>query len=354
MIPRGVVLPALVLCLGLAAAACRPAADKASPGPDAASPGLDAPIVSTPTSTEPSSQPAAAPTACRADDASPVEDPAWQVGSSQDVEILPIVMSSLVTVGPGRFLYNVTDADYQIIASPEIPTAVSFYAIERDPESPAFEVEGAYLDTQLGRGLYRASAEFDCAGEWGAEVSVRYPDGHSASERIRFQVHESGTTPAIGDPAPRSDSATATSIEEIGRISTDPDPYPGAYERTVGEVVTAGQPSLVFFATPAFCQTGFCGPTVELVKSVALDYEDRVGFVQVEPYKLHVTENGLQPELDENGRLQRVEAVVDYGIPIEPYLFLVDAEGDVFAKFEGVVGADELRAAIEDALAEAA
>jgi len=38
---------------------------------------------------------------------------------------------------------------------------------------------------------------------------------------------------------------------------------------------------------------------------------------------------------------------------VEPYLFVVDAAGDVFAKFEGVVGEDELRASIEDALAHA-
>jgi hypothetical protein len=29
---------------------------------------------------------------------------------------------------------------------------------------------------------------------------------------------------------------------------------------------------------------------------------------------------------------------------------VVDAEGDVFAKFEGVIGADELRLAIDDVL----
>ena len=71
------------------------------------------------------------------------------------------------------------------------------------------------------------------------------------------------------------------------------------------------------------------------------------------PYELHVTENGLQPRLSPEGRLQPVQAVMDYGIPVEPYLFVVDAEGDVFAKYEGVVGADELRAAIEDVLAQA-
>ena len=43
-------------------------------------------------------------------------------------------------------------------------------------------------------------------------------------------------------------------------------------------------------------------------------------------------------------------AALEWGIPVEPYLFLLDADGDVFAKFEGVVGGDELRAAVEDVL----
>ena len=115
--------------------------------------------------------------------------------------------------------------------------------------------------------------------------------------------------------------------------------------------MTSGRPSLVFFATPAFCQTGFCGPTVELVKSVAIEHEGEIEFVNVEPYELHLTENNLQPLLDDAGQLQPVQAALDYGIPVEPYLFLVDADGNVFSKFEVAIGGDELRAAIEDVLA---
>ncbi len=278
----------------------------------------------------------------------------WPVGGSGNPEIIPLIVSSLVSVGPSRLLYGVTDGDYRVLNSPDVATSIDFYALERDPNVPTQSVEGVFLDTQISRGLYRASVDFDCAGEWGAEVSATLPDGSTATERMRFEVHPVGTTPAIGQPAPRSDSPTASTIAELRSISTDANPFPGAFERTVGEVVAAGQPSLVFFATPAFCQTGYCGPTVNLVKSVAIDYEDEIGFVNVEPYELHMTENGLQPKLDADGQLQPVQAVLDYGIPIEPYLFLVDAEGDVFAKFEGVVGTDELRAAIEDAIAEAA
>jgi len=268
-------------------------------------------------------------------------------------EIIPIIASSLVSVGPSRFLYSLTDSDYQVLTAADVVPSIDFYALERDAASPAASIDAVYLDTLLGRGLYRATVDFDCAGEWGAEVSAHLPDGSTATERMRFRVHPQGTTPAIGAPAPRSDSPTASTISELQLISTDPNPFPGSFERTVAEVVTAGQPSLVFFATPAFCQTGYCGPTVNLVKSVAIDYEDDIGFVNVEPYELHMTENGLQPSLDEDGALMPVQSVLDYGIPVEPYLFLVDAEGDVFAKFEGVVGADELRAAIEDALDDA-
>jgi hypothetical protein len=277
----------------------------------------------------------------------------WPIGGSEDPAIIPVIASSLLAAEPSRFMYSITDGDYRVLTSPEIPSSIDFYALERDPQSAAASVDAVYLDTLLGRGLYRASVDFECAGEWGAEVSAELEDGTTVSERLRFRVHPQGTTPAIGAAAPRSDSPTATTTAEMQLISTDPNPFPGAYERTVGEVVTGGQPSLVFFATPAFCQTGYCGPTVNLVKSVAIDYEDQIGFVNIEPYELHMTENGLQPLL-EDGQLVPVQAVLDYGIPVEPYLFLVDAEGDVFAKFEGVVGADELRGAIEDALAEAA
>ncbi len=288
--------------------------------------------------------------ACVASEGGVPDLSAWPSGGSDEPAVIPVIMSSLVAVGPSRFLFGLTDGDYRVISSPEVVVEIDFYALVRDPVSPAQRAQAAYLDTQLGRGLYRASVDFDCAGEWGAEVTATLEDGSTETERMRFAVHPEGTTPAIGAPAPRSDSPTATTVAEMRLISTDPNPFPGAFERTVGQVVTAGQPSLVFFATPAFCQTGYCGPTVNLVKSVAIDYEDDIGFVNVEPYELQQTENGLQPVLDEDGRLVPVQAVLDYGIPVEPYLFIVDRHGDVFAKFEGVVGADELRASIEDVL----
>jgi len=287
-----------------------------------------------------------------ADAGGPAGDiPEWPLAGDAEADFLPVVMSSLLTAGHNRFLYNVLDASYRQVASPEVLSRVDFYALERDAESPAARSGVAYLSSGLGRGLYRAEVDFDCVGEWGAEVFIQGPDGDWASERLRFAVHPAGSTPAVGTAVPLSDSLTAATTDEAALISTDLNPYLPAYDKTVAETVTSGRPSLVFFATPAFCQTGYCGPTVELVKSVAREHEDAVEFVNVEPYELHLTDNGLQPLLDEAGQLQPVQAALEWGIPVEPYLFLVDAEGKVFAQFEGIVGGDELRAAVEDVLA---
>jgi len=227
----------------------------------------------------PIEQAAAAPpvTGCGAGAGDTFEHPDWQGGGSAELAIFPLLVSSLISVGPNRLLYNVTDTDYRVLAAPDLATTVSLFAFERDPDKPVATVAGTYLETPLGRGLYRAAVDLDCAGEWVLEVTATLEDGSVASERMRFWVHASGTTPAVGQPAPRSDSPTASSLDELRLISTDPNPLPGAYERTVAEVVTSGQPSLVFFATPAFCQTGYCGPTVNLVKSVAVDHADEIG-----------------------------------------------------------------------------
>ena len=336
---------ALLVTMLLTASAC--ASEQApSPAPSALAAAVEP--TAAPTTTAAGSTVEAAP--CDPAGGSATDLPGWPLMAETDPAFLPLVMSSLLTAGPNRFLYNVLDDSYSQIAAEDVASRVDFYALERDPQTPYARAGAAYLPAGAGRGLYRAQVDFDCLGEWGAEVFVQAADGTWDSERLRFGVYPAGPTPAIGAPAPRSDSPTATTAAEAALISTDADPYLPAYEQTVAQAVTSGQPALIFFATPAFCQTGFCGPTVDLVKSVARDYVGRVVFVNVEPYQLRATENGLQPALSEEGQLQPVAAALEWGIPVEPYLFLVGADGRIFAKFEGIVGEDELRAAIEDAL----
>ncbi len=284
-------------------------------------------------------------------------------------DMFPYLVSSQITVGPSRFLFTLIDSTNQVLAAPDVPVTVAFYNLAADPATPVSTTDAVFLDPGTGRGLYRASVDFTCAGDWGivviADLPTPLPSGAPSGAvaspartpvraQVVFEVRAAGTVPAIGAPAPRSDSPVATTAEDLARISTDDDPDPDFYRQTIAQAVTSGRPSAILFATPQFCQTAMCGPMLDMVKGIAADFKDQVTFVNVEPYKLRETPQGLQPDLDADGHLQPVPAVIEWGLRTEPYLFIVDADGRIFASFEGVLGEDEVRAALQEVVAAAA
>ncbi len=278
----------------------------------------------------------------------------WPVAGqvSSTGALLPLVISSQVVAGPpNRFLYSIADPAQPFVptASSDVSTQVAFYALARDPATAWATVPGTFLDSGSGLGLYHLTTTFDCVGPWGLELTATLPSGPVTTRAI-FDVLPAGSVPAIGAPAPRSQTPTATTPEEIALISTDPDPDPDFYRLSIDQAVGSGRPTWIVFSTPAFCSTATCGPTLDIVKSVAADYQDRVDFIHVEPYQLHKTDAGLQPLLSDQGQLQVVESVIDYGLPTEPYQFLVDGAGNVRASFQGIASADEIRAALDTML----
>jgi hypothetical protein len=267
--------------------------------------------------------------------------------------LLPLMVSMEVVAGPpARFLYSIADPANQNapIASADVATQVTFYALARDPATAVATVPGTFLDSGNGTGLYHLTTTFDCVGDWGMELTAALPSGPVTAREI-FSVLPYGSVPAVGAPAPRSATLTATTPEGIAAISTDTSPDPDLYRLSIDQAVGSGRPTYIVFATPAFCQTATCGPTLDIVKSVAPEYKDRVDFIHVEPYQLHQTDGGLQPLLDADGRLQAVQAVIDYGLRTEPYQFVVDGSGIVRSQFQGIASADEIRAALDAVLA---
>jgi hypothetical protein len=281
--------------------------------------------------------------------AAPTNYPGWPgsgqaVASNQDV--IPFLVSRDLAVGPNRFLVTIIDNKNNVIAAPEIPVELRFFDLAHDPGTPTASTPATFMDNGAGRGLYRAMVDFDCWGDWGVEVKVTR-SAKVDTARVIFDTQATSSTPGIGQPAPPAESPTATDAAGIATISTDTSPDPDYYRLTITQAETSGKPSLIVFATPAFCQTATCGPTLSLVKSVAAAYKGRLNTVHVEPYVLQKTESGLQPVLDKEGHLQTVAAADAFGLPIEPFTFVLDAQGKVAAKFDGFMGADELKAALD-------
>jgi hypothetical protein len=162
-----------------------------------------------------------------------------------------------------------------------------------------------------------------------------------------FSVRETGTTPPIGAQGIPSDTPTASTPDEIATISTDNNPDPDFYRESVADALAAREPFALVFATPAFCTSATCGPTLDMVKSAAANFEGRMSFIHVEPYELQMVDGHLQPVLTADNLPISVQATEEWGLPTEPYIFVLDSDGKVTAKFEGIASPEELQAAFE-------
>jgi hypothetical protein len=149
---------------------------------------------------------------------------------------------------------------------------------------------------------------------------------------LGFDVREEPSSVALGTTPPASDTPTGADVGDLSEISTDHHPDPAFYRLSIADALKAGDPFVVAFATPKFCQSAVCGPTLDIVKSVAKDFP-KVNFLHVEVYE----------NLDDPSNLQPVDAVQEWGLPSEPWVFVVGSDGKVDAKYEGIVGRAELR-----------
>jgi hypothetical protein len=262
--------------------------------------------------------------------------------------VLPVIVSSQQVVGPNRFVFSFLDPKTNLpAATPDRTASVAFVGPGESqpgtsyPSTFVWGIEGS-------RGDYVANVEFSKAGDWTAQFTTQAAGGPRETIPFQFQVQETGVTVGIGDRAPASKTPTAADVGgDLSKIATDPSPDPSFYQLSIDQALAQHKPFVVVFATPAFCQSAQCGPTLDRVKSVAASAPSNVAFINVEPYRLQFTDGRLQPVLDANNQLQPVDAVNQWKLLSEPWIFTVDSSGMIRGSFEGVVGVDELKAAIE-------
>ncbi len=252
-----------------------------------------------------------------------------------DVKAYPVFASSEIVVGQNRFLVGLLDDHDAPIGSPKIDMDINFFDLDESATEPVGHtgMRFIWIDKPYV-GLYGAQVSFDEAGKWGAEVSIR---GAGIDEQVKagFEVRKEPSTPALGERPPASDSPTASSAAQIKKISTDDDPTPRFYELSIAQALKAGSPLVVVFATPKFCSSQTCGPTLDVVEGVAAKWTG-VNFVHVEPYQLPADPGNLKP----------VPAALEWGLPTEPWVFVMDSSGRLREKYEGIVSGRELNQAL--------
>lgn len=245
-------------------------------------------------------------------------------------EAFAFAASSDLAVGTERLLVAVSNPQGARLPRPDIPVTISVWLQGREFQTQTVEAAFIWAIPDVS-GLYRATFDFDASGIW--VVSVQ-PGGGAPLDPFPIQVQELPRTVAVGEAAPPSDSVTSADAPLV-EITSDPDPDPSLYELSIADAVTSGRPSVIVFATPRFCQTAICGPTLDTILALKPDFPD-VNFLHVEVFT----------NLDDPANIKTVPAVIEWGIPTEPWVFVVDAAGIVVGRFEGVVDAAEIAAAL--------
>src|SRR4029079_17266963 len=151
----------------------------------------------------------------------------------------------------------------------------------------------------------------------------------------------------VGDKAPASKTPTLADVGgDASRVSTDTHPDPAFYETSVDQALATREPVVGIFATPKFCTSAQCGPTLDSIKPYVAKYPS-VTFINVEPYKLKLVDGALQADLDANGQLQPTDVTDEWHLLTEPVVYVVNRDGVVTAPFEQIFSDAELTAALD-------
>ena len=249
--------------------------------------------------------------------------------------------SSDLAVGGNRVVFGVIDTAEGPVRDAAVQVSTFFLTAGGGQEGPVEVVDAVFRAWPVTpRGVFTARLNFDRAGEWGIGAVITDADGNERTATARVPVNDASATPALGTAAPRSSSKTLAYAGGFERLTTDFAPDADLYAMTIADALDTGKPLMVVFSTPAYCQTATCGPQLDVIKQVKVEYADTMNFIHVEVY-----DNPHEIEGDLTNAVIS-PTVEEWGLPSEPWTFVIDGDGVIRAKFEAFTTREELDEAL--------
>lgn len=272
----------------------------------------------------------------------------WQPPASAPA-ILPLIIANPgeLTCGKNRLLFTFLDPRNNDLAKPDRTANVSIYDLGRDPAKPIATVDGTFIwAIQDAHGIYVTNVDLPEAGTYGFEFTTSAGGGAAQTIRVTQDVDATTSLAQVGQPAPSTKTPTATDAGgDLAKISTDPSPEPAFYQTSEDQALAQHKAFVLIFATPEFCQSRQCGPTLDRIKPFATTYPT-VTFIHVEPYELTLQNGELQPVMT-NSNLTPTAVTTTWGLSSEPWVFVVDRTGVVRGSFGLIFSDAELTTALD-------
>ena len=181
------------------------------------------------------------------------------------------------------------------------------------------------------RGIYVCEATLTSAGTH--TIHVETTKGTQPQDTLASVTPVTSATP-VNVAAPKAASPTPTDTLGVQPICTRT-PACTLHEHSLSEVIGNGKPTAVLFATPARCQSQYCGPVLDIFLDVLKEPAfASLQAVHVEIYK-DDTSQDLVPTLDA------------WHLQSEPWLYCVNADGTIVTRLDGGFDRSEIRAALQ-------
>ena len=265
---------------------------------------------------------------------------------SRDGEELNVILATTVlNEGPQRVAFLLTTATGLVK-----DTEVSITPVYVPDNTTGDTVSARFNEWPYGtRGTFATELEFDRPGQWRLDITAEGPDATGWGVHD-LEVTADSPVPAIGAPAPLSDNKTLPEFGDLALITTDYSPDESLYQLSVRDAVENPLPSVVVFASPAFCTSPTCGPQVDTVSELREVYGGQANFIHVEVYD---NPDEIQGDLD---RAEIAPTVDEWGLTSiehwfnESWTFVLDSDGLVQARFEGFATLTELEESLQSVL----
>lgn len=174
-------------------------------------------------------------------------------------------------------------------------------------------------------------------GIWGIDATIYMEDGRQLESQFLIDVAEESHSIPLGVAAPLSQNDTIHTEPDLQKLSSGNDPNPALYQLTVAEAVASGKPTVVAFTTPGLCQTRWCLPVLNSVEAVQAEVGESANFIHIEVY-------------DDFQTLTLTPEMAEWGLETEPWVYILDGDGQVTAKFGGPLSPLELEEALQPLL----
>ena len=247
-------------------------------------------------------------------------------------------------VGDSRFGFVLTSPE-GFVTEPLVRVTSRYFAGEGSDGRTRQTVDAVYQPWPYGnRGLYATQLRFDRAGLWGVDIEIEGADGVGDVAQLLFDVEESPSAPAVGAAAVKSASKTQADVESLSELTTGSLQDTDLYQATIAQAVESGRPTVLVFASPAFCTNAVCGPQVEVLQELKNTHGRKANFVHVDFYD---NPQEIQGDLSK-ARLS--PTVVEWRLPSIEWTFVIDAGGTIVARFEAFATYDEVDQALRPLL----